>query len=163
MFLEFWFACFTSFLDFGEGDFEEQSKKLYFYCPSYSCFMFRLTFYMTSVLLQVKDTARCFCVSERIIKRRLQEYGISIRKLYSEIQDGELDDRVEFVLNNMPRAGNYCEKCSTRSLPGVTGEGLSLSLELGADGSASKTLCKAPNKCLAVFSVTGRLGMFRTK
>ena len=55
-----------------------------------------------------------------------------------------------------------CSVC-TRSLPGITGEGLSLSLELGADGSASKTLCKAPNKCLAVFSVTSRLDMFRTK
>ena len=53
----------------------------------------------------VKDTAKCFCVSERTIKRRLQEYNISIQRLYSEIPDDELDERIEFVLHHMPRAG----------------------------------------------------------
>ena len=53
----------------------------------------------------IKDTAKCFSVSERTIKRRLQEYNISIQRQYSGILDDELDGRIEFVLHHMPRAG----------------------------------------------------------
>ena len=56
----------------------------------------------------MKDTAKCFCVSERTIKRRLQEFNISIRRLYSEIGDDELDERVQFLLDHLPKAGTLC-------------------------------------------------------
>ena len=55
----------------------------------------------------VKETASCFCVSERTIKRRMAEYNMSIRRLYSTIPDDELDERVDFVLRHMPRAGKF--------------------------------------------------------
>lgn len=53
----------------------------------------------------MKDIGKCFNVSERTIKRRLQEYGISMRARYSTIEDYELDEKVEFIMQNLPMAG----------------------------------------------------------
>ncbi|XP_041453550.1 uncharacterized protein LOC121406606 [Lytechinus variegatus] len=65
----------------------------------------QLRFFAGDLHCNVKDSAKCFNVSERTIKRRLQEYGISLRSLYSPIDDNELDEKVEFILQNMPMAG----------------------------------------------------------
>ncbi|XP_030850454.1 uncharacterized protein LOC105440703 isoform X3 [Strongylocentrotus purpuratus] len=65
----------------------------------------QIRFFAGEMNCTVKEIAQCFNVSERTIKRRLNTIGLSIRRLYSEIGDLELDDRVSFILQNMPRAG----------------------------------------------------------
>ncbi|XP_067259235.1 uncharacterized protein [Chanodichthys erythropterus] len=54
---------------------------------------------------RVPDIARIFGVSIRTIRRRMSEYGLSVRQTYSDITDEQLRQVVSAFLVNFPNAG----------------------------------------------------------
>ena len=53
----------------------------------------------------IRDISVIAGVSERTISRRLQQYGLSIRQQYSQVNDAELDAIVACILNEFPNCG----------------------------------------------------------
>lgn len=54
---------------------------------------------------RVPDIARFFGVSVRTIRRRMTEYGLSVRQTYSDITDEQLGHVVSAIIVNFPNAG----------------------------------------------------------
>ena len=55
--------------------------------------------------LKASDIAKMLCVSEKTIYRRLQEFGISVRDTYSDINDTSLDITVRNICQQFPNCG----------------------------------------------------------
>lgn len=55
--------------------------------------------------LPVPCIARLMGVSERTIYRRMQEYELSVKDMYSSISDDELDSLVASITSELPNAG----------------------------------------------------------
>ena len=45
-------------------------------------------------------------VSESTIKRRFQEFGLSVGDTYSDISDGQLDSAIRNIISKFPNCGN---------------------------------------------------------
>lgn len=54
---------------------------------------------------RVPDISRILCVSVRTIRRRMTEYGLSVRQTYSDITDEQLGHVVSAIIVNFPIAG----------------------------------------------------------
>ncbi|XP_072019067.1 uncharacterized protein [Amphiura filiformis] len=66
----------------------------------------QLHFFIELLGCTLADTAKCLGVSRSTVKRRMAELCMSAgRTTYSEIGDDELEERIQFILYNMPRAG----------------------------------------------------------
>ena len=62
------------------------------------------------MLLRARFSVRCIAellhVSSRTVERRMEEYGLSVRTLYSDIQDSQLDDVVRDIKRANPTCGS---------------------------------------------------------
>ena len=61
--------------------------------------------YLVSNAFSVREIAAMIGVSDRTVKRRLNEYGIKIRDTYSHLSDSELDDVVQQIMTSFPNIG----------------------------------------------------------
>lgn len=61
--------------------------------------------YLLEFNFTVKEIARLFCVSYRTIRRRMSEYGLSVRMYYTEITDEELRQVVSDFIRECPDSG----------------------------------------------------------
>ena len=56
--------------------------------------------------LTVPQIAEILGVSVRTVRRRMTDYGLSVRSLYSNLTDEQLDRVVEDVMSHFPMCGN---------------------------------------------------------
>nr|XP_055057374.1 uncharacterized protein LOC129441711 isoform X2 [Misgurnus anguillicaudatus] len=74
--------------------------------------------YLTSLLemnLPVRCIASLLGVSERTVHRRLAEFNLSVRSLYSSLTDSELDTLVSSIKSRMPNSGYRIVKGALKS------------------------------------------------
>ena len=64
-----------------------------------------MQFFFVDSYFSIKDIASLLCVSEKTVKNRLKEYGLSVRATYSNIDDEILDSWIQRGLSLFPRAG----------------------------------------------------------
>ena len=55
--------------------------------------------------LKASDIVKMLCVSEKTMYRRLQEFGVSVRDTYSDINDTSLDITVRNICQQFPNCG----------------------------------------------------------
>lgn len=72
--------------------------------PAYDIPVDAIQFFVQN-FFKVKDIAAVFGTSERTIKRRMSEQGISIANSYSNLSDEELQGRVHSIIEEYPDAG----------------------------------------------------------
>ena len=53
----------------------------------------------------IPTIASILCVSRRTVERRLQEFGLSCREVYSTMSDEDLDTVINSILNDFPETG----------------------------------------------------------
>ena len=51
------------------------------------------------------DISKMLCVSEKTVKRRLEEQGMSMRMTYSTMTEPELDELIKSILHEFPNCG----------------------------------------------------------
>lgn len=72
--------------------------------PAYDITRTQLEF-LLGLKLHATVVARLLCVSERTIRRRMEEYGLYVRAQYSGMSDFMLDDEVRSILFMHPNVG----------------------------------------------------------
>ena len=63
--------------------------------------------YLTDFNFSISDLSKLLGVSKRTIVRRQQEFELKISNTYSNISDGELDQQVFSILQDLPKTGYW--------------------------------------------------------
>ncbi|KAF6729719.1 hypothetical protein FQA47_009518 [Oryzias melastigma] len=61
--------------------------------------------YLLEFHFTVREIARLFCVSYRTIRRRMTEYGLSVRMSYSDLSDQDLREIISNFISQFPDSG----------------------------------------------------------
>lgn len=61
--------------------------------------------YLLEQHFKVREIAQIYSVSVRTIRRRMSQYGLSVRQTYSDISDQELKEKVSGFIANSPNTG----------------------------------------------------------
>lgn len=61
--------------------------------------------FLIGLRFNIPTIASILCVSLRTVERRLQEFGLSCREVYSTMSDEDLDAVINSILNDFPETG----------------------------------------------------------